>query len=973
MLKCVLFIFDRFKKSPWLGWLSFIVFTVIFILLILHLSYKEDITDFLPLDEQNQTALTIYQDISGANKIFGIISLKGDKTDLNELVEATDLFVDNVENLDSLHYLNGIMKEIDMDNIQEITDFVYENIPYFLEGSDYQRIDSLLSIPNYIESKLSEDKQMLMFPTSSMVGNNIARDPLDLFSPITYRLQQGGLGINFDTYDGHILSPDGTRAIVILESEFGAQESENNAKLVSLLNKSRDLTEQSNSKIEIHIIGGPVIAVGNASQIKTDSILAVCISGVLILALLIYVFRNIWNILLIVISIGWGWLFAMAAISLHYDSISLIVLGITSVILGIAVNYPLHLIDHIKEHPNPRSALKEIVSPLVVGNITTVGAFLCLVPLDSPALHDLGLFSSFLLIGTILFVLIFLPHVIQTNGYKENRGKENLLAKFTNLKLENSKYLVWVVLILSIVFAVFSFKTEFDSDIRNINYMTPEQMEDMRYFQSLVTSEQDNEELFVVIFGDTWNEALQENERLQPILKNLQSQGLAKTQNKSTSFLISEEAQLAKLQNWENFRKKYGTVFNLRLKNEGVKQGFNPEAFNNFYDILNDNYSPLDFEHYKGFINTVFNGTLSENNKSGKKTIVQTLNIKSENVDKVKSELSKHEFGGMFFDVKSMNSSIANSLSDDFNYIGFACGAIVFIFLWISLGSIELAIISFTPMAISWIWILGFMGMTGIKFNIVNIILATFIFGQGDDYTIFITEGLTFEFAYRKKILASYKNSIIVSALIMFFGIGTLLFAKHPAMRSLGEVTVIGMVSVVLMAYLFPPLIFNWLIRKNGKLRLHPITLMSFFKNKYKREVVLNSLKMINSVETAIPWVMGRYLYKGRDIELKARRILRVLERSKNQIENQNKEFFYVKDFSGEGELALALALLYPASKVYCKCYAEDSSEILKGCIEDFVANIVVADEIYEQNNCFVLTKKDSSLPENNKSIIIYT
>ena len=44
-------------------------------------------------------------------------------------------------------------------------------------------------------------------------------------------------------------------------------------------------------------------------------------------------------------------------------------------------------------------------------------------------------------------------------------------------------------------------------------------------------------------------------------------------------------------------------------------------------------------------------------------------------------------------------------------------------------------------MAVSWVWILGLMGLTETEFNIVNIILATFIFGQGDDYTIFMTEG----------------------------------------------------------------------------------------------------------------------------------------------------------------------------------------------------------------------------------------
>ena len=99
--------------------------------------------------------------------------------------------------------------------------------------------------------------------------------------------------------------------------------------------------------------------------------------------------------------------------------------------------------------------------------------------------------------------------------------------------------------------------------------------------------------------------------------------------------------------------------------------------------------------------------------------------------------------------------------------------------------------------------------MLGIKFNIVNIILATFIFGQGDDYTIFITEGCLREKHEGTDILPAYKRSILLSAAIMFIGIGTLIFAKHPALFSLAEVTIVGMACVVFMAWVVPPFLIN--------------------------------------------------------------------------------------------------------------------------------------------------------------------
>ena len=188
------------------------------------------------------------------------------------------------------------------------------------------------------------------------------------------------------------------------------------------------------------------------------------------------------------------------------------------------------------------------------------------------------------------------------------------------------------------------------------------------------------------------------------------------------------------------------------------------------------------------------------------------MTTKKENADKLREALPEA------FDIGSLHASVAEALSADFSYIGWVCSSVVFLFLWLSFRSLRLAVISFVPMAVSWIWILGIMALLGIKFNIVNIILATFIFGQGDDYTIFMTEGCVSEYAKQRPVLVSYKRSIILSALIMFIGIGTLIFARHPALHSLAEVTIIGMSCVVLMAYLLPPLLFKLSNRKTDNI-----------------------------------------------------------------------------------------------------------------------------------------------------------
>ena len=59
----------------------------------------------------------------------------------------------------------------------------------------------------------------------------------------------------------------------------------------------------------------------------------------------------------------------MGFIAVMRSDVSLIVLGIGSIIIGIAVNYPLHFIAHTDHGGTAREVLKEMVSPLLIGNV----------------------------------------------------------------------------------------------------------------------------------------------------------------------------------------------------------------------------------------------------------------------------------------------------------------------------------------------------------------------------------------------------------------------------------------------------------------------------------------------------------------------------------------------------------------------------------------------------------------------------
>lgn len=909
---------------------SFAALTLLLLLAISRLSYKEDIADFLPMDSEHQNAMKVYQDISGANKIFAIFQYQDStKADPDVMTHAIDEFVEKVEKADTAHAIQNIMSQVDLEKMTEVTDFVYGNIPYFLTDADYQRMDSVLATPGYIPHQLAQDKQMLMFPSGGILSDNIQRDPLNLFTPVVQKLQRSDNSLNYEMYDGYIFSPDMQKAIVMMDSPYGASETENNAKLTQML---KDCAQQavkadsaSASNIEVHIIGGPVIAVTNAQQIKSDSILSVIISVTLILALLFFSFRNIRNLSLIALSIGWGWLFAMGGLALFHDRVSVIVIGISSVILGIAVNYPLHFIAHLSHTPDKKKALREIVMPLLVGNITTVGAFLALVPLQSVALRDLGLFSSFLLIGTIFFVLVYLPHLSKVTP----QPRLALLDKLSNLSLESKPTFVVIVVVLTLVFGYFSLQTKFDSNMAHINYMTDEQKADMAYFSKLMSQEEGVQKVYAIASDSTMDGALDKSHHLQPYLQGLAQRGKIEGYNSCNQFISSKQEQAHRLKRWQEFVEKHRQTLTSVLKENMTQEGFSVESFDDFYTLLDKTYQPQETTFFAPLTRSVFASNISVNPAEGRYNVISILSVKDKDVKAVEKGLSQSDCYS--FDVTSMNSAIANHLSDDFNYIGFACGFIVFFFLWLSMGSIELAILSFIPMAVSWLWILGIMAIFGMQFNIVNIILATFIFGQGDDYTIFMTEGAMYEYAYRRKMLASYKHSIIISALIMFIGIGTLIVARHPALHSLAEVTIAGMFSVVLMAYIFPPLIFKFLVMKDGKYRERPLSISRLFRSSKK-----TGIRYYHDL------VLDRYRYKGVEVFSTVKRNLRRTHDYQEWMSQQDATRPVIVEKAGYGEKVLLYALLHPETQVIAQEEDAEKCDLMKYSMEGIVENVKI-------------------------------
>ncbi|MDL2227595.1 1-acyl-sn-glycerol-3-phosphate acyltransferase [Odoribacter sp. OttesenSCG-928-L07] len=809
-------IYQYFNKHRNIMIIALIVITLLSAFFASKIKFDEDISGFLPKSKETEDINFIMNNIGISDKI--IVRISDNNNDMDELEDASERFVYLADSIIGSEHISKIFYKVDQSLIFSVSDFISSNFPYFLNDDDYSHLAEKISKES-INKTLEGNKQLLTSPIGAVMKKTIVNDPLHFATPILQDLQKFQISDEFINIDDYIFTKNGKEQIVLITSTHPSSETAQNKIMITKLKECiKIVSSEFDDNISIRYFGAADIAVTNASRIKKDSILSIIIASILIIALMIYFFRRFNSIVLIILPIIFGGIFSLAMMYFFKGNISAIAIGAGSIIFGIAINYSLHYLVHVKYVSSNIQVIKDISSPLIIGGFTTIAAFLSLIFISSKSMSDFGLFAAFTLIGTSLFVLIFLPHFLSNKIYLKKQNK-TFLERISEYNLHQNKALIAFITVITIILLFFTPKTTFEGDMNAINYMTTEQKTNFEDFAGVTNISKTS--LYNISEGKNLDDALCKYESNIGIIDSLIVNGDLSGYTGIRNFLPSKEMQTHRLKKWNEFLAEHKTNLTEILASECKEIGFKTDAFNNFLNTLDKNFEIQDPEYFSILIeNFLKDYLISTKDRS---MVISLLYSEPTKVENIKSVL-----GGFTFDSGTMMRNMINTLSKDFDFIVYICGIIVFFFLIISFKRIELSVIAFLPMLISWVWILGIMGIFDIRFNIVNIILATFIFGLGDDYTIFIVDGLMSEYSYGKKKVDSFKSAVSLSAITMFIGIGSLIIAKHPAMQSLAQVTIIGMLSVVLMAFVIPPIFFNAITKKKGKTRKTPVTLTNW-------------------------------------------------------------------------------------------------------------------------------------------------
>ncbi len=868
IFEAVFYFFSRHKKTYWF---VLVGITAILVFFATKIKLEEDITQMLPADEKTERSNLILRNTQFLDKLIINISLADTNagSDPDALVAFADAFVDSLKQPNITTHFKDIQAQIDEETIFEIQNIIHRNLPFFLAKTDYATIDTLIA-ENQIDSSLQNNYNLLASPASMLLKQNIMRDPIGITNLALAKFRGLQPDDQYELYDGYIFSKGQRNIVIFLTSAYPPQETSGNAVLIEALNDQIKKFSEKDKAIKVSYFGTPAIAVANASQVKNDIAFTLSIALILIFLIIWLYFRNLAVLPVILLPAIFGSVFSLAIISLIKSKISVIALGAGTVVLGVAVDYSLHILVHYKHTGSMKTVIKDVSIATLVGCITTVGAFFCLLFVKAELLRDFGLFAGFTLMGAAIFSLIFLPHFVKavlpqkeeknllapepskTVGQNEkdfnisSSGLNKKIADFIADKLPNARYSkIWVtsVVILTGIFLYFSQFAGFESDMSKMNYMTPELKAAEKQLNAINTNA--IKPIYVVFSGKNLDEALENSEKTFSKIRSLKELNDKIEFAGVSDILVSDKIQNDRLELWNSYwTNEKKQILESRLNQKAEAMGFRQNGFTRLSQLLDTNFQYIN----RTDLNTLKKKFLKDYiNESSQLTTLLAAVKTSESSRQALVKILEQDENVVIADKQNLTARFVEIVNQELNTILTLSSLLVFFVLLISYGRFELAVITFIPMLVTWVWILGIMGLFGIKFNIINIIISTFIFGLGDDYSIFISDSLLNEYKSGKKHLSSFTISILLSATTTIIGVGVLIFATHPAIRSIALISVTGILCTVVVSYVLLPFLFKWLLLDRKKKALPPITLETLL-----RAVIAYSLFLIGCIVLTI-------------------------------------------------------------------------------------------------------------------------
>lgn len=735
---------------------------------------RTDVRTMLP--EGNNGALTrdfeMLAQSSLANKVF--ITIQGaDNTDRQSLIDAATTITSKL----TPPYF--IMIDPTSVNPLKAIEFLIRNARNLVHEDDLQSI-AIKTNPDNIQANLQADFRQLTSPQGMATKRLIQLDPLGFRSVLAPRLKQLNSFSQATVSDGHLFSQDGTAILLMAQSDIPMTDADGATRLIKQFNNACAVLPEN---ITTDIISGHIHTVANATTIQSDLLTISIIALAALVLLFVVFFRTPQAIGVFLMPLG-AMACGLGALALLNQSISAIVIGFGAVLIGISVDFAMHVYFAIARHRgSPGEATRAVAKPILYCGLTSCAAFGALFLSGIPGIRQLALFSIAGLVASLFFSLVILPLLC---GGATTRAPQSW--SIFKLRRPGLPLIAWGCLIgLSLWFGI---STSIDPDLRNIGYRPDSIQQTEERFRTLWGDMRGRAVVFAQ--SDSLEIALQKNDAVYSATESqfpeIQTASLA-------PLLPSVKTQTESNGLWDGLwttETVTGTTSDLR--DAGARIGFSARAFLPFEHLLKENPEhivpdTLD-QASLGLIKDMF---MPESEAQA--TLVTYL-PDSQEVRAFFSPTKEAELGVHLVSNARFKAALEATMKSDIKQFITVSGSAVLLLSFLLFRNIRRSCLALMPAFTGVIAVFGVLGLTNTDLNLFHITALPLVIGLGADYGIFLVSKETQRFDL------STMTAVTASGLTTLAGFGVLTIARHPSLHSMG-ITVLTGIGAALLCALF--------------------------------------------------------------------------------------------------------------------------------------------------------------------------
>ncbi|HIC40735.1 MAG TPA: hypothetical protein EYO74_04955 [Piscirickettsiaceae bacterium] len=542
------------------------------------------------------------------------------------------------------------------------------------------------------------------------------------------------------------------------------------------------------------LLSGPsVVAVETRAHIK-ESIQYVSLAlAVVMFFVFVFIYRSPYLLLLAITTLSAAILFAMLLTQIIFSQIHGIVLAFGITALGVCLDYPLHIFSNTSSAITATKAVKKILTPLRIGALTSVFAYVSLMGTGFDGLTQLAVFAIVGLLSALFISIYFIPEWM-----KEKKINKREVLAGRSISLTHKVLISFLVILLPITFLL----QQDDLLNTSISQLNPASVEskriDAELRQALGVGEVDH--IFLASDKDL-DATLTKTQKVQQELKSLIKTGVISDSVSVSTLLPSQKVQQYRKNDLPN---KQELLNNISLATENLP--FKKGAFDMFVnDVEYSRTMPLlgyqDFEH--SIMKDRLQSLLFLQNDAWY-SITRVVDIK--NIDIFNKQVEKSSIlKETYYSISTEVSSIMNGYLKE-----------TWLRLLIMLLLILLAVLYFSYLSKKRIWVivpvfsgvlisLSFQVLLGNSINIFHLMSLLLVVGLGFDYSLFFNQE-----TQKEGTPSNSTHAIIISAITTIIIFSILAFSEVSILSSIGQVVVVGVLSCFVVAkFISTPTLIN--------------------------------------------------------------------------------------------------------------------------------------------------------------------